>query len=112
MKCVYEAADVLEAHVIQGLLEQHRISSFIQGEYLLGAVGELPASRLVRILVNDEDLTEGASLMQDYDSYNHPLAEQASIAEGGLPRRPGWLLIIMMVMLAVMLFMQGIRYLL
>ena len=45
MKCVYEASDVLEAHVIQGLLEQHRISSFIEGENLVGEVGSvLPAT--------------------------------------------------------------------
>jgi hypothetical protein len=106
MKCVYEASDVLEAHVIQGLLEQHRISSFIEGEYLLGAVGELPASRLVRILVNDDDLTAGVSLMRDYDSLNQPLSQQVPVIEGGMPRRASWLLIAM----AVMILMEVLRY--
>lgn len=106
MKCVYEASDVLEAHVIQGLLEQHRISAFIEGEHLMGAVGELPASRLVRVLVNDDDWPEGSSLMQDYDSTNQPLSQQVTVSQGGMPRQANWLLIAM----AVMVLMEVLRY--
>lgn len=106
MKCVYEASDVLEAHVIQGLLEQHRISSFIEGEYLIGAVGELPASRLVRILVNDDDWSEALSVMRDYDSTNQPLSQQSPISQGGMPRQGNWLLIAM----AVMIMIEVLRY--
>jgi prolipoprotein diacylglyceryltransferase len=109
MKCIYEASDILEAHVIQGLLEQHRISSFIEGEHLLGAVGELPASRLVRILVNDDDLAQGSSLMRDYDSNNHPLNNQATIAEGGMPRHGNTLLIAMALMI-VMILVESLRH--
>lgn len=109
MKCVYEASDVLEAHVIQGLLEQHRISSFIEGEHLIGAIGELPASRLVRILVNDDDLTEGASLMRAYDSTNQPLNNQATIAEGGMPRHGNGLLLAMGLMV-MMIVVEAFRY--
>jgi hypothetical protein len=106
MKCVYEASNLLEAHVIQGLLEQHRISAFIEGEYLIGAVGELPASPLVRILVNDDDFSAGASLMRDYDATNQPLNEQVGIAQGGMPRRASWLLAAM----AFMVVMEILRY--
>lgn len=108
MKCVYEASDVLEAHVIQGLLEQHRISAFIEGESLLGGVGELPASPLVRILVNDDDQVESLSLMKEYDSTNHPLSQQATVAQGGMPRRANWLLLAMV----FMVLMEILRYLL
>jgi len=109
MKCVYEASIVLEAHVIQGLLEQHRISSFIEGEYLIGAVGELPASPLVRVLVNDDDLPLGASLMRDYDSTNQPLNEQLTIAQGGMPRNGNGLLIAMGLMI-IMILAEASRY--
>jgi hypothetical protein len=109
MKCVYEASDVLEAHVIQGLLEQHRISSFIEGEYQMGAVGGLPAGRVVRILVNDDDLMAGTSLMRDYDSTNEPLTKQASIAQGGMPRDGNGLLLAMALMI-IMIFVEAFRY--
>ncbi|HCM06125.1 MAG TPA: hypothetical protein DIC30_08970 [Oceanospirillales bacterium] len=106
MKCVYEASDILEAHVIQGLLEQHRISSFIEGEHLLGGVGELAASPLVRVLVNDDDLIEGTSIMRDYEFNNQPLSEQVGVAKGGMPRRASWLLAAM----AFMVIMEVMRY--
>lgn len=106
MKCVYQAANVLEAHVIQGLLEQHRISAFIEGEHLLSGVGELPASSLVRILVNDDDHLEGVSLMREYDLANHPLSEQRRVIKGGMPRQANWLLVAM----AVMVLMEVLRY--
>lgn len=109
MRCVYEAGDVLEAHVIQGLLEQHRISSFIEGEYLIGAAGGLPASRQIRILVNDDDWDEGALLMREYEHTNRPLTQQAPVAKGGMPRNGNGLLIAMGLMV-LMILIEGLRY--
>lgn len=105
MKCIYEASNVLEAHVIQGLLEQHKISAFIEGEHLLGGVGELPANSLVRILVNDDDQATSLHIMKDYDLVNHPLNVQPSVAEGGMPRKASWLLLAM----AFMVLMELLR---
>tara|TARA_B110000211_G_scaffold10972_1_gene11543 strand:- start:105 stop:470 length:366 start_codon:yes stop_codon:yes gene_type:complete len=109
MKCVYEASDVLEAHVIQGLLEQHRISAFIEGEHLMGAVGGLPAGRAVRILVNDDDVQESTVLMQEYDSTNQPLSQQATIAQGGMPRH-GNNLLLAMALMVLMIFVEAFRF--
>jgi hypothetical protein len=109
MKCVYEAADVLEAHVIQGLLEQHRITAFIEGEYLVGAAGGLPASRQVRILVNNDDFDESVCLVREYEQANQPLNQQSSIAEGGMPRNGNRLLIVMALMV-MMMIMEAFRY--
>lgn len=109
MKCVYEAADMLEAHVIQGLLEQHRITSFIEGEYLVGAAGGLPASRQVRILVNDDDFDEGTVLVREYEQANQSFNQQASIAAGGMPRNSNGLLIAMALMV-MMMVVEAFRY--
>jgi len=54
-KIVYEAANSLEAHILQGVLEQQGIPSEIFGEYLQGGVGELPAAGLVKIVVDEEN---------------------------------------------------------
>lgn len=109
MKCVYEASDVLEAHVIQGLLEQHRISSFIEGENLVGAVGGLPAGYLVRIMVNNDDFSKGNSLMREYDSTNASLKEQVPVARGGMPRN-GNMLLVATVIIILMISMEAFRY--
>jgi hypothetical protein len=109
MKCVYEASDVLEAHVIQGLLEQHRISSFIEGENLVGEVGSVSAGYVVRIMVNNDDFSQGVSLMREYDSTNEPLNEQVSIARGGMPRH-GNTLLVATVIIILMISMEAFRY--
>jgi hypothetical protein len=107
MKCLYEAADMLEAHVVKGLLQQSRISAFIEGEHLHGAVGELPASRLVRILVNDDDLSAGQEVIAGYEADNYPLSESAGGQGGGLPKRADWLLWAALAMVLI----EAVRYL-
>jgi CheY-like chemotaxis protein len=55
MKTLYEPSNAIEAHMLQDLLQQEGISTRIQGAYLQGAVGELPASGLVHLVVEDDD---------------------------------------------------------
>jgi len=108
MKCLYEAADMLEAHVVKGLLQQSRISAFIEGEYLQGGVGELPASRLVRILVNDDDWNAGQEIIACYEADNQPLSQGNTVTEGGLPKQGNWLLWAALAMVLI----ESLRYLL
>lgn len=54
MKTVYEASSAVEAHMLQDLLRQEDIPAHIQGEFLTGAAGELPAAGLVRLAVEDD----------------------------------------------------------
>lgn len=70
MKCVYNAADMLEAHVLVGLLQQHKISAFIEGEYLTGGIGDLAANNYVRVMVNNDDFSKGREVVQEYDRAN------------------------------------------
>ncbi|MFC3679407.1 putative signal transducing protein [Bacterioplanoides pacificum] len=70
MKCVYNAADMLEAHVLVGLLQQHKIAAFIEGEYLTGGVGDLATHNYVRVMVNNDDFDRGRQLALEYDQAN------------------------------------------
>lgn len=54
MKTLYEASSAVEAHMLQDLLKQEGIAVTVQGSYLQGAIGGLPAAGLVRLLVEDE----------------------------------------------------------
>lgn len=67
MRQVFEAVDMLEAHVVKGILEQEGISGFIQGEYLHGGMGDLPVSGLVRIEVNDMDYEQARSVIKHWE---------------------------------------------
>jgi hypothetical protein len=68
MTSVYEASLSVEAHMIKHLLEQGGLKAFVQGEYLQGAMGELPVTGLVRVMVNDEDYQEAREIIELWES--------------------------------------------
>ncbi len=68
MKLLYEASNTIEAHMILNLLKQAGLSARIDGEYLQGGVGELPAIGLIRVMVDEADYTEARSIIQKWDS--------------------------------------------
>lgn len=53
MRIVYDAANLIDAHLVRHALEQADIPAFVRGEALLGAIGELPAVGLVTVAVPD-----------------------------------------------------------
>ena len=42
MKIVYEAANLIDAHLVRHALEAAEIPVFLRGEQLIGGMGELP----------------------------------------------------------------------
>ena len=53
MRVVYDAANVFDAHLVKHALEAAGLPVFVRGEYLTGALGELPMSGLVQVCVPD-----------------------------------------------------------
>ena len=51
MRVVYEAENIIDAHLVKGVLEQAGFPVYIRGEYLTGAIGELPVAGLVAVCV-------------------------------------------------------------
>lgn len=68
MIIIYHAANSLDANMIKGLLEQYKIRAFIQGEYLQGGMGELPAADLVTVSVDDENYTEAKKIIVEWEA--------------------------------------------
>lgn len=68
MIIVYRAANSLDANMIKGLLEQYKIRSFIQGEYLQGGSGELPTADLVTVSVTDEHVAEAKKIIDEWET--------------------------------------------
>ena len=64
---IYEAANSTEAHIVRGLLESRGIQSRVEGEYLQGAMGELPAAGLAAVSVEEDDVEEALRLIGEYD---------------------------------------------
>lgn len=68
MTPVYEAAHGVEAHMIADLLRQEGIAGLVQGEYLQGAVGGLPAAGLVRVVVDDGDYERARRIIDKWSA--------------------------------------------
>lgn len=66
MKTVLHALNSLEAHIIKGLLDSEGIASNIVGEYLQGAMGELPANGLIRVVVNENDYDQATEVINNW----------------------------------------------
>jgi len=67
MKLVYEANQLGEAHIIKHLLERAGLHPIIHGEYLQGGVGEIAASGLLKVMVNEASYDEAKSIIQAWD---------------------------------------------
>lgn len=87
MRVVYEAENIIDAHLAKGLLEQAGIAAFVLGEYLSGGIGELPAMGTVRVGVADSDVEAAEAALQDWRDAT-PTAVDADDA-GLLPHPAG-----------------------
>lgn len=80
MRIVYHAQSLIDAHLVRDALAQAEIPAFISGEYLTGAVGELPAMGLVAVMVPDSAAEAADGIVRHIDAR---LAEaRAAIDEG------------------------------
>jgi len=68
MKTVFEATSAIEAHMLQDVLRQEEIAAHVHGEFLPGAVGELPAAGLVRLVVDDEDFDRAKAAIERWEA--------------------------------------------
>jgi hypothetical protein len=53
MRVVYDAENLVDAHLVKHALESLGIPCFVRGEYLTGAMGELPVQGLLQVCVPD-----------------------------------------------------------
>lgn len=80
MKTVYEAASAIEAHMLVDLLKQEGIEAQVRGEALQGAMGEVPATGLVRLEVDEADHAAARGVIQQW--------EQTPVEPTPAPARP------------------------
>lgn len=65
---LYAAHSIIDAHLLKGLLAQSGIDAHILGEFLQGAVGELPPTGFIQVLVDEEDLPEALETLEAFES--------------------------------------------
>lgn len=66
MKQVYEAANITDAHMIRDLLVQAGIPAHLHGEYLQGALGELPVGGMIFVQVPEAHAGRARQIIDDW----------------------------------------------
>ncbi|WP_043959348.1 DUF2007 domain-containing protein [Lysobacter sp. A03] len=64
MRVVYEAAGIIDAHLVRHALEAADIPVFVKGEALLGGMGELPMFGLVQVCVPEAAWTQARDVVE------------------------------------------------
>lgn len=68
MKILYRAENIVDANLVKAALAAEGILAFVSGEFLIGAIGELPARDLVSVMVADADVERAAPVAQAIDA--------------------------------------------
>lgn len=68
MKIVYRAANIIDANLVKGALEQAGVPAFVSGEYLTGGIGQLPVGDLVNVMVADIDVERARPVADAIDA--------------------------------------------
>ena len=67
VKIVYRAENIIDANLVKAALEQAGIEAYVAGEYLTGAVGQLPVWDLVTVMVAESDIERAAPVVESVD---------------------------------------------
>jgi len=78
MRKLYDAANGVEAHMIVDLLKQEGIAARTDGEYLQGAVGGLPATGIVRVMIDEDQYQAGRAVIDRWNAAQPVETVQAS----------------------------------
>ncbi|MCP4519712.1 MAG: DUF2007 domain-containing protein [Delftia sp.] len=65
MRIAYRAENLFDAHLVKDALERAEIPAFIGGEYLMGAVGQLPARDYMTVLVPESSLPAAEGIVRE-----------------------------------------------
>jgi hypothetical protein len=88
MKVVYEAANLIDAHLVRHALEAAEIPVFLRGEQLLGGMGELPLFGVIAVCVPDMAWPQAREIVDAL-----PLNEPPSVADDDVDEgnwQPAW----------------------
>ena len=67
MQIIYRAQDIVEAHIVAGLLQSRGLEVYVGGHYLQGGIGELAALDSATISVDDVDEDAARAVIGEYE---------------------------------------------
>ena len=88
MKVVYEAANLIDAHLVKHALEETGMPVFLRGEALLGGMGELPLFGVVAVCVPDSAWPEARAIVETLPIAMPPAGRDEAAGGGDLGPLP------------------------
>ena len=82
MKIIYKARDIIEAHIVSGMLNANGIETHVGGYYLQGGVGDVAVFDFANVQVADEDVVLALPLVAEYDAVQNNKSECTKINFG------------------------------
>ena len=82
MKIIYKARDIIEAHIVAGMLNASGIETYVGGYYLQGGVGDMAVHDFANVQVADENVVLARPLIAEYDGVDNNISEQLDIVTG------------------------------
>jgi hypothetical protein len=68
MHIIYRAENLFDAHLVKDALEAEDIPAFIAGEYLTGAIGQLPAMDYIAVMVPESSLATARGIVAEVET--------------------------------------------
>ncbi|MFC5435876.1 DUF2007 domain-containing protein [Rhodanobacter umsongensis] len=68
MHIIYRAENLFDAHLVKDALEAESIPAFIAGEYLTGAIGQLPAMDYMAVMVPESSLAVARGIVSEVEA--------------------------------------------
>lgn len=78
MDIVFKAGNIIEAHIVAGMLNACDIQTYVGGHFLQGAVGDLSPTGFANVFVVQEDFEEASALVADYEKKDEQQCNSAS----------------------------------
>ncbi|MGH8115092.1 MAG: DUF2007 domain-containing protein [Rhodanobacteraceae bacterium] len=86
MRTIYHAEGIVDAHLVKDALEHAGIPAFINGEYLIGGVGQLPARDFLGVSVPNVCIEVAEPVVREVAGMlRAPVAEECDDAPAPLP---------------------------
>ncbi len=67
MRVVYEPDNIIDAHLVKGVLEQTGIPVYLRGEFLTGGIGDLPVSGMLALCVPETCEVEARQVLGELE---------------------------------------------
>lgn len=102
MQIAYRAKDITEAHIVAGLLKANGIETYVGGDYLQGAMGEIGTAGFSNIHVEDEDLYPARQVITEYEA-SSDVIQAGSSDESKPDSYARWFLLVLAVLALICL---------